>query len=135
MVSPDGKLEAYIEGENVVLHVVGKPYTEKRILSTDGTLSNHYSAWIQWSPDSRYIMTCKRRPVEKRYVYYVESSPADQLQPILHKQEYAKPGDELPFKVPCIFDVKTGKEVIPSTQLFNQQYEINSFAWTPTVGR
>lgn len=131
VVSPDGKLEAYIEGENVVLHVVGKPYTEKRILSTDGTLSNYYSAWIQWSPDSRYIMTCKRRPVEKRYVYYVESSPSDQLQPILHKQEYAKPGDELPFKVPCIFDVKTGKEIIPSTQLFNQQYEINSFAWTP----
>ena len=31
VVSPDGKLEAYIEGENVVLHEVGKPYTEKRI--------------------------------------------------------------------------------------------------------
>ena len=129
--SPDGKLEAYIEGQNVVIHEVGRPYTEKRILSTDGTLSNYYSAWIQWSPDSRFLMTCKRRPVEKRYVYYVESSPADQLQPILHKQEYAKPGDELPFKVPCIFEVKTGREIIPSTEMFNRQYDINSFAWTP----
>src|SRR5574344_1825845 len=73
VVSADGKFEAYIEGDNVVLNVVGKPYTEKRILSTDGTLSNYYSAWIQWSPGSKYIMTCKRRPVEKRYVYYVES--------------------------------------------------------------
>ena len=130
VVSPDGKLEAYIEGENVVLHEVGKPYTEKRILSTDGTLSNYYSAWIQWSPDSKYIMTCKRRPVEKRYVYYVESSPADQLQPILHKQEYAKPGDELPFKVPCIFDVNTCKEVIASTQLFDKQFSLDGFTWT-----
>ena len=130
VVSPEGKLEAYIEGDNVVLHEVGKPYTEKRILSTDGTLSNYYSAWIQWSPDSKYIMTCKRRPVEKRYVYYVESSPADQLQPILHKQEYAKPGDELPFKVPCIFDVNTGKEVIASTQLFDKQFSLDGFTWT-----
>lgn len=130
VVSPDGKLEAYIEGENVVLHEVGKPYIEKRILSTDGTLSNYYSAWIQWSADSKYIMTCKRRPVEKRYVYYVESSPADQLQPILHKQEYAKPGDELPFKVPCIFDVNTGKEVIASTQLFDKQFSLDGFTWT-----
>ncbi len=131
VVSPDGKLEAYIEGDNVVLHTVGRPYTEKRILSTDGTLSDYYSAWIQWSPDSRYIMTCKRRPVTKRYVYYVESSPSDQLQPILHKQEYAKPGDELPFKVPCIFDVKTGRELVASTDLMDRQYEITSFAWTP----
>ncbi len=130
VISPDGKLEAYIEGDNVVLHEVGKPYTEKRILSTDGTLSNYYSAWIQWSPDSKYIMTCKRRPVEKRYVYYVESSPADQLQPILHKQEYAKPGDELPFKVPCIFDVTTGKEVIASTQLFDNQFSLDAFTWS-----
>ena len=130
VVSPNGKLEAYVEGENVVLHEVGKPYTEKRILSTDGTLSNYYSAWIQWSADSKYIMTCKRRPVDKRYVYYVESSPADQLQPILHKQEYAKPGDELPFKVPCIFDVNTGKEVIASTQLFDKQFSLDGFTWT-----
>lgn len=48
VVSPDGKLEAYIEGDNVVLHTVGRPYTEKRILSTDGTLSDYCSAWIQW---------------------------------------------------------------------------------------
>src|SRR5574344_519457 len=131
VASPDNKYEAYIEGDNVILHEKGKPYSEKKILSTDGTLSNYYSSQIFWSPDSRYFMTCKRRPMEKRYVYYVESSPNDQLQPILHKQEYAKPGDELPFKVPCIFDTKTGKEIIPSTDLFNHQYEINSFAWTP----
>lgn len=131
VASPDGKMEAYIEGQNVVLHEVGKPYTEKRILSTDGTIDNYYSALITWSPDGRYIFTCKRRPVKKRYVYYVESSPADQLQPILHKQEYAKPGDELPFKVPCIFDTKTGKEFVADTKLMSEQFDLNTFQWTP----
>ena len=34
VLSPDGKMEAYIEGYNVVVHEAGKPYTEaKRILT------------------------------------------------------------------------------------------------------
>ena len=96
VVSPDGRTEAYIEGYNVVLHEVGKPYSEKRVLSQDGTIGCYYSNRIYWSPDSRHIFVCKRRPVAKRYVYYVETSPPDQLQPILHQQEYAKPGEHPP---------------------------------------
>lgn len=84
VLSPDGKMEAYIEGYNVVVHEAGKPYTEaKRILTQDGTIGCYYSNRIQWSPDGKHIFVCKRVPVEKRYAYYVESSPADQLQPIL----------------------------------------------------
>ena len=38
VLSPDGKMEAYIEGYNVVVHEAGKPYTEaKRILTQDDT--------------------------------------------------------------------------------------------------
>ena len=59
----------------------------------------------------------------------MESSPADQLQPKLHKQEYAKPGDELPFKVPCIYEVENGRAVIPSTALFDRQYELRGPKW------
>ena len=129
--SPVGKWEAYIESDNVVLHEKGKPYTEaKKLLSSDGTLSNYYSANILWSPDSKYILTSKRRPVEKRYVYYVESSPADQLQPILHKQEYAKPGDELPYRVPVIFNIVSGKRTEADMTLMSRQYDLTSFAWT-----
>lgn len=47
----------------------------------------------------------------------------------MHKQEYAKPGDELRFKVPCIFDVETGKNLIPSTELFSRQYELSGPMW------
>ena len=87
VASPDGKWEAYIEGFNVVLHEKNKPYTDKRVLSQDGTIGNYYSNRILWSPDSKKIFVCKRRSIEKRYVYYVESAPKDQLQPVLHKQE------------------------------------------------
>ena len=105
VTSPDGKLEAWIEGYNVIVHQVGRPYSEKFQLTQDGTIGHYYSNRILWSPDSRKIFVCKRKAVEKRYAYYVESSPQDQLQPILHKQEYAKPGDDLPQFTPYIFNL------------------------------
>ena len=105
VTSPDGKLEAWIEGYNVIVHQVGRPYSEKLQLTQDGTIGHYYSNRILWSPDSRKIFVCKRKAVEKRYAYYVESSPQDQLQPILHKQEYAKPGDDLPQFTPYIFNL------------------------------
>ena len=129
VTSPDGKYVAYIKNQNVYVKEVATG--KEKALSIDGTLSNYYSVYIQWSPDSKKVAANKIRPVQKRYVYYVESSPADQSQPKLHKQEYAKPGDELPFYVPCIFDVETGKATIPSTELFSNQYSLNgnSLQW------
>lgn len=125
--SPDGEYIAYIKNENV--YVRSRITGQEQQLSIDGTVGNYYSSYIQWSPDSKYVVTCRIRPAVKRYIYYVESSPANQLQPILYKQEYAKPGDELAFKVPCIFHVKSGKRIIPSTELFNHQYEISRLKW------
>lgn len=127
ITSPDGKRETFIKNSNVYVRdlATGK----ERQLSIDGTDGNYYSSWIYWSPDGKKVASCKIRPAQKRYVYYVESSPADQLQPKLHKQEYAKPGDELRFKVPSIFDVETGEAAIPSTELFANQYDITNMQW------
>lgn len=127
VTSPDGKYEAYIKNDNIFVR--DKASGRERQLSQDGTLSNYYSSYIQWSPDSRKVLSCRIRPVQKRYVYYVESSPRDQLQPKLHQQEYAKPGDELPFKVPCIFHVETGQHCIPETSLFAHQYSLSYLRW------
>ncbi len=127
VVSPDGKYTAFIKNHNI--YVKEQATGKERQLSIDGTLGNYYSAYIRWSPDSKKVAACKIRPVEKRYVYYVESSPKDQLQPRLHKQEYAKPGDELPFKVPCIYEVETGKVIQPSTELFDRQYDLWGPQW------
>lgn len=125
--SPDGKYTAFIKNQNIYVKTTATG--EEKQLSLDGTLGNYYSAYIQWSPDSKKVAACKIRPVEKRYVYYVESSPADQLQPKLHKQEYAKPGDELPFKIPCIYEVETGRSLLPDTRLFASQYELSGPKW------
>jgi len=127
VTSPDGKHEAFIKNDNI--YIRNRATGRERALSIDGTLGNYYSSYIQWSPDSRYVFSARIRPVEKRYVYYVESSPKDQLQPKLHKQEYAKPGDELRSKVPCIYEVETGRAIIPSTELFDKQYELFWFQW------
>lgn len=127
VTSPDGKYVAFIKNDNIYVREVATG--KETQLSQDGTPGNYYSSYIQWSPDSKLVAAFRIRPAQKRYVYYVESSPADQLQPKLHKQEYAKPGDELAFKVPCIYGVKNGKRLIPSTDLFSHQYEIYALQW------
>lgn len=127
VTSPDGKYVAFIKNDNICVREVATG--KETQLSQDGTPGYYYSSYIQWSPDSKLVAAFRIRPAQKRYVYYVESSPADQLQPKLHKQEYAKPGDELAFKVPCIYGVENGKRLIPSTDLFSHQYEIYALQW------
>lgn len=126
-LSPDSTMMAYIRDYN--LWVSDANGQNPRQLSIDGTLSHYYSGYLRWSPDSRYIAINKIRPAEKRYVYYVESSPAGQTQPILHQQEYAKPGDELLQKSPCVFDVQTGRSILPDRALYANPYDIRGPEW------
>ena len=128
--SPDGKMVAYVEGYNVVVRSASDPASPKRVLTQDGTIGLYYSNRIQWSPDGGKLLVCRRRPMEKRYVYYVESSPDDQLQPILHKQEYAKPGDELPQHYPAIIDLKSGSVVAADAHAIENQYELEWLQWS-----
>ncbi|HOQ58879.1 MAG TPA: DPP IV N-terminal domain-containing protein, partial [Bacteroidales bacterium] len=125
--SPDNKYQAYIKDHNVYVREL--PGGKEIALSIDGCVGNYYSSYIQWSPDSRMLATTKIRPVEKRYIHMVESSPSDQLQPKLRTLEYTKPGDELRFRVPCIFKVETQEALIPSTELFNNQYQLSGLRW------
>lgn len=122
--SPDGKWIAFIKNQNIYVKEVATG--KEKQLSLDGTLGNYYSAYIRWSPDSKKVASCKIRPVEKRYVYYVESSPADQLQPKLHKQEYAKPGDELPLKCPASMKWKADEALflLPNCSTGNMKYMV-----------
>ncbi len=127
VTSPDGKKVAFVRDNNLCVRDVATGQVVQ--LTTDGTLANYYSSYIYWSPDSKKFAVNKIRPVEKRYVYYVESSPARGSQPILHKQEYAKPGDELRFKLPVIADVEKNLVIIPDTKLFDHQYDIWGPQW------
>ena len=126
-LSPDSQKVAFIRDYNVwVSDADGK---NARQLSLDGTLDRYYSAYLQWSPDGQYVATCRIRMPKKRYVYYVESSPTTQLQPILHQQEYAKPGDEVKQRHPCVFEVATAKSVIPDNKLFPNPYALEALSW------
>lgn len=127
VLSPDETSSAFIRDNNVWVKNL-KDGKEKQ-LTYDGTIGNYYSSLINWSPDSKKIALNKIRPAEKRYVYYVESSPASGSQPVLHKQEYAKPGDELRQKTPVIIDTATGESLVPNDELFSNQFDLYGPEW------
>lgn len=124
-MSPDGKSQVYLKDNNLWVKLNG----EERALTTNGDSTYYYSAWGSFSADGRYYATVRIKPAPKHYVYYVESSPKDRLEPVLHKQEYAKPGDSLNFRVPVIVEMATGRVIEPSTDLFKSQYQVTAPRW------
>ena len=124
-MSPDGKTQVYHKNNNLWVKQDG----QERPLTTNGDSSYYYSAWGSFSADGRYYATVRIKPAPKHYVYYVESSPKNQMEPILHKQEYAKPGDSLNYRVPVIVELATGRVVEPPTTLFNLQYNVTAPRW------
>lgn len=124
----DGEVRT-ANGEVRIYHCDNNLWKNDAPLTTDGDSLCYYSAWGSLSPDERYLATVKIVPAPKHYVYYVESSPKEQLEPILHKQEYAKPGDSLNYRIPVIVELATGRVVIPSTDLFKQQYYVSAPRW------
>ena len=69
------------------------------------------------------------RPGYRREVHYVESSPADQLQPKHTVNVYAKPGDALALPQPVIFDVASKTQLALDNALFPNPYEPGRFQW------
>lgn len=124
-MSPDGKSQVYLKDNNLWVKLNG----EERALTTNGDSTYYYSAWGSFSADGRYYATVRIKPAPKHYVYYVESSPKDRLEPVLHKQEYAKPGDSLNYRVPVIVEMATGRVTEPSTDLFKSQYQVTAPRW------
>lgn len=126
--SPDKKWSAFVRNSN--LYVKNQQTNHEKALSFDGSPGEYYSAYIHWSPDSKNIAVMKIRPAKKRFVQFIESSPKDQLQPKLHEREYPKPGDALAQKCPHIFNIETGEHLIPSDELFKNQYMLWGFSWS-----
>jgi dipeptidyl aminopeptidase/acylaminoacyl peptidase len=150
-VSPDGSTEAFIQNYNVAVRPARRgradrptarppdrrvggssapappPYT---MLSYDGSEGDSYQLGsIQWSPDSKKLVAYRRRPGYRRVVYFVLSSPSDQLQPKLDSMYYRKPGDVLDTNRPVLFDVVAGRQTIIDNALFPNAYQISSAEW------
>ena len=126
--SPDGKQVAYIDNFNIAVRPAGS--TEGTHLSTDGSEGNPYTLQsIVWSPNSRMIAAYRVRPGYHRMVRYVESSPADQLQPKTFERYYQKPGDVLDLQQPSFFDVVTKHETVVDNALFPNPYDLSRIEW------
>jgi hypothetical protein len=125
--SPDGKWFAYIRDNNVFIKdSLGKNPVQ---MSFDGSTGEYYSAELFWSPDSKKIAGTKVRAEIPHYIYFVESSPSDQVQPKLQKRYYPKAGDALPISSPVLFDIPSQKQIEVDATPFLNQYELGKIAW------
>jgi dipeptidyl aminopeptidase/acylaminoacyl peptidase len=132
--SPDGKSEAFVLNYNVAVRPAHlKPEEagkQTRMLTTDGSEGNYYALdTLVWSPDSTRLAAFRIRPGYKRLVHYVESSPADQLQPKHSTMVYPKPGDVLPLPQPVLLEIATGKATPLDNVLFPNPYELSLPEW------
>jgi len=127
VTSPDSVWVALIKNYNVYIR---KARDKKEIqLSFDGSAGDFYSSDFRWSPDSKFLAVQKIRKNEDHFIYFVESSPKSQLQPILQKRKYLKPGDALPIKRPSLFDIVNFKQIPVDTKQFENQYELSKPKW------
>jgi dipeptidyl aminopeptidase/acylaminoacyl peptidase len=128
-VSPDGTREAAIWNYNIVVRDVTTGKNEI-VLSTDGSEGDPYELrTIVWSPDSKKIAASRIKPGYRREVHYVESSPADQVQPKHSVNVYAKPGDVLALPLPAIFDIASKREMVVDNALFPNPYDLSPLQW------
>ena len=127
-VSFDGNYEAFIQNFNVFI----KPKGDKPAypISFDGSEGNYYSLRsFAWSPDSKKLVAYHTRPGYDREVMYIESSPADQIQPKHSTIHYNKPGDTLDIAYPALFDIATKQQIDIDHTLFPNPYSISTPVW------
>jgi dipeptidyl aminopeptidase/acylaminoacyl peptidase len=128
-VSPDQKLEAVIQNFNIYVRPAGQ-MRGGFMLSMDGSEGNSYQFnSMRWSPDSKKIAAFRRRPGHQRYVHYVESSPTDQLQPKHTTNFYRKPGDDVDFDVPVLFNIETKQQMTGDQALFSNPFANTRLEW------
>jgi len=127
VTSPDSVWVAFIKNYNV--YIRNEKDKKEVQLSFDGSAGDHYSSYFSWSPDSKKLACNKVRKNEDHFIYFVESSPKTQLQPILQKRNYLKPGDALPIKHPSLFDIQTLKQIPVDSKAFENQYDLSNPKW------
>jgi dipeptidyl aminopeptidase/acylaminoacyl peptidase len=130
--SPNGRWEAYVKEANVWIRAAGG---EEFALSHDGTAEDGYSSLLFWSPDSKKLVAVRTKQVTQRTVYFLESSPRDQVQPKLHSHPYAKPGDPLPAQRPQMFDLASRKPMAVENRLFDNPWSMEDYRWAADSSR
>ena len=115
------------------------------LLAGDGTKKNSFSRLpgttdsgrgeIRWNAGFKNLLAVQRTWFEKRKVFYVESSPTDQLQPKLREYTYPKPGDPVEVKTFRLFSMEDQKEIPISNELFPTPYATHFVRWSDSGDR
>lgn len=131
--SPDGRWTAFRKNYNVWLREIttGMEYA----LSSDGKADHYYEGSFNWSPDSTRLVAMQVIPAQEHKVYFVESSPKDQIQPKLHTIDYLKPGDRIAHPRPKLFDVTQRSLIDVQDDLFPTPWSIGDIHWMPDSSR
>ncbi len=125
--SPDGRWQAFLRDNNVYLRELDGG--EEFPLMEDASEEFFYRSNFQWSPDSRRLVALRTKKGDDRKVYFVESSPKDQLQPKLQSYDYRKPGDQIPQDKPVLFDIAKRKQIRINDALFPNPWSLNRIRW------
>ncbi|WP_340114890.1 S9 family peptidase [Maribellus mangrovi] len=127
VVSPDSVWTAFLRDYNV--YIKNNKDRKEYQLSFDGSKGEFYSSYFSWSPDSKKLAVNKVRDNYHRQIFFVESSPDSQLQPILHYRDYLKPGDAVPVKQPALFDVENKMQIPVDATAFLNQFSLSNPKW------
>jgi dipeptidyl aminopeptidase/acylaminoacyl peptidase len=126
--SPDGKWEAYVLNYNLVIRAKGT--AQPIVLSLEGSEGNYYAPrTIAWSPDSKHLVAYRILPGHRRTIHYIESSPANQLQPDYPSMLYPKAGDVLAIQQPVLFSVESRSEQVIGNEWFPNAFNISEVKW------
>lgn len=123
VTSPDGTRRATVRDFNV--YVDGKPVTQS------GTAQNEFEEWtLRWSPRGTYLAGLQTEAGGDRKLTFIESSPADQVQPKIISVPYLKPGDKIPRNRLRIINPATGAVVLADETLTPNPWDLGDFGWS-----
>ena len=131
--SPDRRWQVFVRDHNVFARE--KETKTETQLTTFGSADNAFGGRVYWSPDSRYCVVMQTKPGEDRRVHLIESSPDEQLQPLLHDFHYRKPGDRMPVARPWLFDLEAMSAIEIDDTLFSNPWSINRIHWAADSSR
>jgi dipeptidyl aminopeptidase/acylaminoacyl peptidase len=153
--SPDGSVTVFTRANNLWLKTTAD--NSEVQLTTDAVAENTFrrdasrargmgmeydlpdfpedSVDAHWAPNSKAVVAFQTTRVEERITYYIESTPADRLQPKLQSYPYFKPGDALPIARPRLFRIEERKEIPVSNELFPNPWSLDLIRWSDDGSR
>lgn len=123
--------------------VFERPEDGKRVTLArrDEEAGVRYSGPPRWSADRRYVILWRVEQEQDHPVTFVESSPREQLQPVVHTQQYLKPGDRIRQRYPVLIRLDPDADVEPVLvptgvePLIQNAYSLSSEAWSEDATR